>query len=718
MDACFSLQDVLLTRCMSAKLFRRVLGRGIRYGEAQNPGPAAIQFGICNPTSLTNKTDAFQALTKRHQCHFIGAAETSATKPVQVTFGRQMRKSCYFSAFTPAAPSLRARADHQISRRGKATGCACFSVTPVRQPRCPPLQDSGMDLRSLHVIADDWQLQIVILYGLAQSNPGAQEFNEQLLALAAQRVQQVNLPAIIMGDLNSDVFKMSTTSLLARRGFLHLQQVFQAQNGYAMPPTCKDATNPDTAFLSAELIPRLHNIHVLQEPLFDAHKVILFSLTSTTGNLYKQVWPRPRPFTDFPLTLEQLEAADKDLQQFPVPRTLEEWGTRVEQTVDVALRKLPVGANMPRSLPKAFQGRCQPQKPKCVLVTSMTPKARHGEFEPAHEVHCVATAGMIKQLRRIQSLKRKLNLQQDHSALVLEWRCILRFRFRGRSFVNWMSSMPELFPVPWKLPHPSWLYDLDQLWRHEVQSAVQHDHKVFCDKLACREQLDAKQGHHKLAFASVRGFTPSLESVEQHIEQQAILVPLSCRVQSKSHQRYEAFVEDAAEFQKGQSLQLDHQQGWLHDTHEHSIIVSCPKPPQDLNNVRVQQGVLVTDPDRICQHLSSFWQPIWQRDDSHLLCPELDTEFEPFVRGLPKSPIVVNTTDLQLWKLTINKLRWNAAPGQDGITAFELQSLPDALIQALISLIGNYQDGFPSWFMASKVIAAPKGTGVPMPSKT
>ena len=47
----------------------------------------------------------------------------------------------------------------------------------------------------------------------------------------------------------------------------------------------------------------------------------------------------------------------------------------------------------------------------------MTPKARHGEFEPAHEVHCVATAGMIIQLRRIQSLKRKLNLQQDHSAL-------------------------------------------------------------------------------------------------------------------------------------------------------------------------------------------------------------------------------------------------------------------------------------------------------------
>ena len=56
--------------------------------------------------------------------------------------------------------------------------------------------------------------------------------------------------------------------------------------------------------------------------------------------------------------------------------------------------------------------------------------------------------------------------------------------------------------------------------------------------------------------------------------------------------------------------------------------------------------------------------------------------------------------------------------GKNGITAFELQSLPDALIQALISLIGNYQDGFPSWFMASKVIAAPKGTGVPMPSKT
>ena len=109
-----------LTRLGSAKLFRRVLGRGIRFGEALHPGPDDLRFAICNPTSLTNKADAFGALREQFNCHFIGASETSATQPVQCLARRQLRQLGYYSAFTTAAPSLRARADQQISLRGKA----------------------------------------------------------------------------------------------------------------------------------------------------------------------------------------------------------------------------------------------------------------------------------------------------------------------------------------------------------------------------------------------------------------------------------------------------------------------------------------------------------------------------------------------------------------------------------------------------------------------
>ena len=77
----------------------------------------------------------------------------------------------------------------------------------------------------------------------------------------------------------------------------------------------------------------------------------------------------------------------------------------------------------------------------------------------------------------------------------------------------------------------------------------------------------------------------------------------------------------------------------------------------------------------------------------------------------------MDTTSLAAWLSVIKSLRWNAAPGPDGITAFELQSLPTSLIESLIQVVHNYPDGLPAWFMSSRVFAAaPKGQGLPTPS--
>ena len=121
------------------RLFRRVLGHAIRFGEAQNPGPDSLLFGLCNPTSLANKVPVFRELLQDYHCHFVAAAETSATAPTQALVARNLKKLGFFSAFTTPAPSLRARQDQQVSVRGKATGCANFSLFPMRFARCPKL---------------------------------------------------------------------------------------------------------------------------------------------------------------------------------------------------------------------------------------------------------------------------------------------------------------------------------------------------------------------------------------------------------------------------------------------------------------------------------------------------------------------------------------------------------------------------------------------------
>lgn len=54
-----------------------------------------------------------------------------------------------------------------------------------------------------------------------------------------------------------------------------------------MPPTRKEATSPDTAFIAPELVARLKHIEVVQE-LFDAHKVVIFSLHKFQGSCLRR----------------------------------------------------------------------------------------------------------------------------------------------------------------------------------------------------------------------------------------------------------------------------------------------------------------------------------------------------------------------------------------------------------------------------------------------
>ena len=110
--------------------------------------------------------------------------------------------------------------------------------------------------------------------------------------------------------------------------------------------------------------------------------------------------------------------------------------------------------------------------------------------------------------------------------------------------------------MPRNLPDRAWLYDLVQLWQYAVHSAVHLDQKIFQDKQAFRLQQDKRSCHNKLTFASIRGSTPTLESIESRISQQAILVPLPRRLSPKAPERFEAFVDDPSEFQIGQPVSL------------------------------------------------------------------------------------------------------------------------------------------------------------------
>ena len=96
-------------------------------------------------------------------------------------------------------------------------------------------------------------------------------------------------------------------------------------------------------------------------------------------------------------------------------------------------------------LPKRFRGRCQPRKIVNVPVYSATKTARCGEYNPLFEVSTMRTKRRVKQMRRLQSLYRRMgkhdSLQTDHpkhQQMVEEWTAILRCTSFGMPFCRWV----------------------------------------------------------------------------------------------------------------------------------------------------------------------------------------------------------------------------------------------------------------------------------------
>ena len=91
------------------------------------------------------------------------------------------------------------------------------------------------------------------------------------------------------------------------------------------------------------------------------------------------------------------------------PKTLEDWGQQIEFAADLAIRHSAPHAFSVQYLPKAYRGRCQERQPVKVPFASHMKQARQGEYNPECEVLTMATKRCVKQLRRVQSLQRRLS---------------------------------------------------------------------------------------------------------------------------------------------------------------------------------------------------------------------------------------------------------------------------------------------------------------------
>ena len=140
-------------------------------------------------------------------------------------------------------------------------------------------------------------------------------------------------------------------------------------------------------------------------------------------------------------------------------------------------------------------------------------------------------------------------------------------------------------------------------------------------------------------------------------------------------------------------------------------IHECP------SEVMVTQHIETRNARDIAGKLTEYWAPLWRRnpkceDEDHWL------EFDNLIQILPTHDILEIEISLMMFKSAIDKLKPFAAPGIDGISAFELQTLPDSLLQQLLDTLGHFEDGFPEWFMIARTFPLNKTDSIPLSSQT
>ena len=685
---------------------------GVRVGEAQQPGP--LRFALVNPTSIVSKISQFDTLAHQQSVDIICASETSATLKAQKLFSQQVRTVCGFkSLWSPPVANQFDRLDGESSLRGRASGVGIFSKIPCRHALQTLDNDILSTARLVHTIHTygELQFQVVTFYGLACHSSQADQQTDQLLRASLEATEHMRLPTIIAGDFNCDPFALPCSQLLRERHLVDLPMQHARTYGKPMPPTCRDTTTPDNALLCPQIASWLCAIEVMSDPLFDTHKVVLFDLNIPAQQTCVTRIVLPQSWLEFPIQdhyiAEQYQSSDCQ------PRDLRQWASKVETAVDFAYQHTQLSngiapANV-KVLPSRAKGRCMPRKPTAIPQRTLLPKSRPGDYTPKFEIHRFATLRLVKQLRRLQTLRRrvaKLQLGGSAIGLVNEWSAIVRADSPPGGFVSWCCAQPELGPPPQQCPGLDYLHTAEQLLRHYVDTEVDFDHKCWQQKLKYARFLDAKDQGHAKACSHLRDkFTPPLSELKETFKEE-------CSIVVDSPTSIWAFCDNPSQFVCQAPITLANCDCRVvsidsHCLHLHPLDADFAWPSEGL----IVQEQVATRPSDIVDKLNRFWMPYWEHPQAG---SDMSSDFQSFLDTLPDlPPPIVDLSSPDLWASAVKSLKPHSARGIDGISAAELQTLPTTAITELASILCSFHQGFPPWLMIARTFAVPKCTTTP-----
>ena len=347
----------------------------------------------------------------------LGMAETSATKPVQLQVQAQLKRYGLTSHWSTPVDNHRSMINEQISLRGVAAGVAFVGRIPIRTLRDPLPTTVMQSSRVLLAYAQFGATTILtaVFYGLAAGNEQAKEETNNLLEVLIEYIIAHPGPVVLMGDFNHDPESLPALQKLQNAGYTSITKIHHHLYGVDMPKTYQEATTRDLMYFSTEIAGLITDIQVLKDTEFPGHCPVIVELSLPLGGITKQMWRVPQNFMELapsPVLLEhEYNSLPSLILQEDAMENLQRWTHKVERAVDKAIQtqhKIDPITQPNKGLPKNYQGKFSPSALRTAAFRSFAPKARVGDFEPDAEIRSIIATQQVRQVRRLQSLRRRM----------------------------------------------------------------------------------------------------------------------------------------------------------------------------------------------------------------------------------------------------------------------------------------------------------------------
>ena len=675
---------------------------GQRVGEASHPGPRTppifcMNITVANITKLRKHKQAAISLWEEKQ-GILCLTETSADQHTERIVTKQVRKAGgSFLAGRSCSRSEDLRQDDSATRTFFG-GVATISVPQARLCTEVLHTQAWQSTRYLEVVSRINHIQIlsITLY----LHPCGEDWqlykkqaNEDLLELAMQRSLAWKGPAIIAADFNMDPTKAHIWPALQMAGWVEAHS-HASLLGQPTLPTFGDATKIDSMFISPCLAGTIRKIETIRSFAFPSHHPLTVEFDLGKVKSFRQIWKVPKALTPAQLQAIQedhmnehfVDAFAQSNQDSSVPygASLEGWSEALETAFSNSLRLAGE-----KGLSRSQTGRGGPPVYRKIPINCTTKLARSGDFEPSTVYGSTKYNQIVRQVRRLISLRRQLLGRSPNPVVVhSDWRAILSAKGFGVSFLSWWGVPLPDEPVVDLIDR---ILDATQKLEKQLASDIAKERKISWTNALNGSWK--KQGNRLAHSISSSKNTPFLQRTRRCTKLQCCLV--------RSVQKGRPIFRLPVACDPQAVVLFDDKPVCWHD--RNTGLFRAPFDlPAGSRQITVTLQEWTMDPADIQDEFFAYWSGFWDQappPDSILLDPDV----------IPNDWRLQHQATLSFegFMDALQRTRTDTSPGADAWRVTELRHAGEVAIRIWVQIWNHYISGSQPWpdaFTYTKIV--------------